>query len=153
MGIRRLFPLTEAGIVIGLTAMKMKIFAVMAFGALLLAGVGCVSTVSGTKTAGVPWIKDSMVGNYERSVDQVTEAAKAVILANGTLVNETTQYEQTNTVRTVEGKVSSRRVWIRITAIEPKVTQVQVQTRNSAGGSDLELAHELEKQIALKLVR
>jgi len=133
--------------------MKMKIFAVMAFGALLLAGVGCVSTVSGTKTAGVPWIKDSMVGNYERSVDQVTEAAKAVILANGTLVNETTQYEQTNTVRTVEGKVSSRRVWIRITAIEPKVTQVQVQTRNSAGGSDLELAHELEKQIALKLVR
>jgi hypothetical protein len=126
---------------------------VMAFGALLLAGVGCVSTVSGTKTAGVPWIKDSMVGNYERSVDQVTEAAKAVILANGTLVNETTQYEQTNTVRTVEGKVSSRRVWIRITAIEPKVTQVQVQTRNSAGGSDLELAHELEKQIALKLVR
>jgi hypothetical protein len=133
--------------------MKMKIFAVMAFGALLLAGVGCVSTVSGTKTAGVPFVKDTFEGNYERTVEQVTTAAKAVIQANGTLVNETTQYAQTNSVRTVEGKVSGRRVWVRITAREPNVSQVLVEARNSAGGTDLQLAHELEKQIALQLVK
>jgi hypothetical protein len=134
--------------------MKMKIFAVTAFGALLLAGIGCVSTVSGTKTAGVPWIKDSMEGNYARTVDQAIDAAKAVIRANGTLVNETTQYSaETNSVRTVEGKVNDRRVWVRVSEREPKVTQVLVQTRNSAGGSDLGLAHELEKQIALKLAQ
>ena len=54
---------------------------------------------------------------------------------------------------TVEGKVNGRRVWVRVTEREPNVSQVLVQTRNSAGGSDLDLAHELEKQIALKLVR
>lgn len=148
-----LFPLTGAWIVIGLKAMKMKIFAVMAFGALLLAGVGCVSTVSGTKTAGVPFVKDSVEGNYARTVEQVTEAAKAVIQANGTLVNESKQYQQTNEVRTVEGKVSGRRVWVRVTAREASVSQVLVQTRNSAGGTDIGLAHELEKQIALQLVK
>lgn len=133
--------------------MKMKILAGMVCGALLLAGAGCVSTVSGTKTAGVPFIKDSVEGNYARTVDQVVEAAKAVIQFNGTLVNETTQYVQTNSVRTVEGRVSERRVWVRVSEREPNVTQVLVQTRNSAGGSDLGLAHELEKQIALKLVK
>jgi hypothetical protein len=30
---------------------------------------------------------------------------------------------------------------------------VTVQTRTPGGGSDIDLAHELEKQIALKLVR
>jgi hypothetical protein len=133
--------------------MKMKILAGMVCGTLLLAGAGCVSTVSGTKTAGVPFIKDSVEGNYARTVDQVVEAAKAVIQFNGTLVNETTQYVQTNSVRTVEGRVSERRVWVRVSEREANVTQVLVQTRNSAGGSDLGLAHELEKQIALKLVK
>jgi len=133
--------------------MKMKILAGMVCGTLLLAGAGCVSTVSGTKTAGVPFIKDSVEGNYARTVDQVIEAAKAVIQFNGTLVNETTQYVQTNSVRTVEGRVSERRVWVRVSEREANVTQVLVQTRNSAGGSDLGLAHELEKQIALKLVK
>jgi len=133
--------------------MKMKILAGMVFGALLLAGAGCVSTVSGTKTAGVPFIKDSVEGNYARTVDQVIVAAKAVIQFNGTLVNETTQYVQTNSVRTVEGRVSERRVWVRVSEREANVTQVLVQARNSAGGSDLGLAHELEKQIALKLVK
>jgi hypothetical protein len=33
------------------------------------------------------------------------------------------------------------------------VTAVIVQVRTKGGGRDLDLAHELEKQIALKLVR
>jgi hypothetical protein len=33
------------------------------------------------------------------------------------------------------------------------VTEVIVQTRTAGGGADLDLAHELEKQIALKLVQ
>jgi hypothetical protein len=37
--------------------------------------------------------------------------------------------------------------------VDPIVTQVTVQTRTQSGVSDIELAHEIEKQIALRLVR
>ena len=124
-------------------------------GALLIgavvAGAGCVSTVSDRTTAGVPFIKDRVEGRYQRPLEQVFEAAKMVIKKNGVLVNESTLYNQTNTVKTVEGKVNQRSVWVRVEAVDPKTTGVVVQTRTSAGGSDIDLAHELEKEIALEL--
>ncbi len=113
----------------------------------------CVSTVNQRTTPGVPFVKDKMEGRYERSVDQCFTAAKEVVSSLGTLVNESTLYNQTNTVKTVEGKVNQRSVWIRIAPVDQKVTSVLVQTRTQAGGGDLELAHEIEKEIALKLVR
>ena len=131
--------------------MRTTIFAIL-FGAVLV-GAGCISTVDERKTAGVPFIKDRVEGRYERTVDQVTQAAKQVVSSNGVLVNETTLYAQTNAVRTVEGKVNQRTVWVRVEAVDPKITAVTVQTRTPSGGSDIDLAHELEKEIALKLVR
>ncbi|HLH56896.1 MAG TPA: DUF3568 family protein [Verrucomicrobiae bacterium] len=131
--------------------MKQIIFAI-SLGAVLL-GAGCVSTVDERKTAGVPFIKDRIEGRYERSVDQVAQAAKQVVSSNGVLVNESTIYNQTNAIKTVEGKVNQRTVWVRIEEIDPKVTAVTVQTRTPGGGSDIDLAHDLEKQIALKLVQ
>jgi hypothetical protein len=92
-------------------------------------------------------------GQYERTVDQVAQAAKQVITSNGVLVNESTLYNRTNAVKTVEGKVNQRSVWVRIEGVDPKVTAVTVQTRTSGGGTDIDLAHEIEKQIALKLVQ
>ena len=132
--------------------MKTTIFAIL-FGVVLTSVVGCVSTVDDHTTAGVPFIKDRVEGRYERTVDQVAEAAKQVMTSQGVLVNEGTLYNQTNAVRTVEGKVNQRTVWMRVQAIDPKITSVTVQTRGPGGGSDLDLAHELEKQIALKLVQ
>ena len=114
-------------------------------------GVGCVSTVNDRTSAGVPFIRDRVEGRYERSVPQVFDAARDVVKQNGVLVNESTIYNQTNTVKTVEGKVNQRNVWVRVEEIDPKITAVIVQTRTPAGGSDIDLAHELEKQIALKL--
>ena len=72
---------------------------------------------------------------------------------NGTLVNESILHSETNTVKTVEGKVNQRSVWVRVEAVAPNITGVAVQTRTKGGGSDLDLAHEIEKQIALKLVK
>lgn len=132
--------------------MSMKMWLAILLGAVIV-GAGCVNTVDERKTAGVPFIKDRVGGRYERSVDQVTQAAKQVVSANGVLINESTLYDQTNAVKTVEGKVNQRTVWVRIEYVDPKVTEVTVQTRTSGGGTDIELAHELEKQIALKLVR
>ena len=118
-----------------------------------LLAVGCVRTVTGKSTAAMPFAKDKVTGYYERPVDAVYTAAKEVVKYNGTLVNETIVHNQTNSVRTVEGKVNLRNVWIRVESMDPKTTGVTVQTRTTGGSSDLDLAHELEKQIALKLVR
>jgi len=130
--------------------MKTKIFLAV-IGAAILA-IGCVSTVSGGKTGGVPFIKDSVEGRYERSVDEVFTAAKDVITNDGVLVNESILHTETNMVKTAEGKINQRSVWVRVEAVDPKVTSIAVQTRTSAGGSDLDLAHQVEKEIALKLV-
>ncbi|HEV2394687.1 MAG TPA: DUF3568 family protein [Verrucomicrobiae bacterium] len=129
--------------------MKLK-FLAMSIGAVLLLA-GCVSTVNQRTTPGMPFIKDRVEGRYERSVDEVFQAAKQVISNNGVLVNESTLYNQTNTVKTVEGKVNQRNVWVRVEPVDPKITQVTVQTRTPGGGADIDLAHELEKEIALKL--
>ncbi len=129
--------------------MNTKILAIL-FGTAILA-VGCISTVNQRTTPGVPFIKDKITGRYQRSVDQCFTAAKEVVSSLGTLVNESTLYNQTNTVKTVEGKVNQRSVWVRIEPVDQTITQVVVQTRTQGGGSDLDLAAEIEKQIALKL--
>jgi hypothetical protein len=115
---------------------------------------GCIRTVTGRNTGGVPFVKDRFEGRYERTVDQVFGAAKLVITENGVLLTESTLHGQVNDVRVVEGKVNQRNVWIRVEGIDPKpITAVTVQARTKGGGSDMGLVHELEKQIALKLAR
>lgn len=135
--------------------MKTKFFAAFV-GAAILAS-GCVDTVSGRKTAGVPFIKDKIESRYERPLDDVFKAAKDVITYRGTLVNESILHGQTNALnniaKTIEGKVNQRTVWVRVEQIDPKVTAVAVQTRTQNGGTDIDLAAQIDKEIALKLVR
>lgn len=134
--------------------MKIKFLAALAgfIGAVIFI-TGCVGTVAGGKTGGTPFVKDKIEGQYERSVAEVLDAAKKVIVANGVLVKETTLHSETNTVQAIEGKVNQRNVWVRVEPVDSKVSAVTVQVRTQGGGSDIDLAHELEKQIALKLVR
>ncbi len=106
---------------------------------------GCVKTVDGHMKAGVPFIKDRIVSSYERPVAQIFAAAKEVIAANGTLNREDTIN------KTVEGKVNQRTVFVKVAEVDPNVTQVIVQVRTKAGVSDIDLAAELDKQIALRL--
>lgn len=106
---------------------------------------GCVKTVDGHMKAGVPFIKDKIVSSYERPVAQIFAAAKEVIAANGTLNREDTIN------KTVEGKVNQRTVFVKVAEVDPNVTQVIVQVRTKAGVSDIDLAAELDKQIALRL--
>jgi len=122
---------------------------------MLVAVVGCVSTVNERTTAGVPFVKDKVEGRYERPVEQCFDAAKDVVRNLGTLLNEETLYNSTKSipVKTVQGKINQRNVWVRIEPVDTTVTSVVVQTRTAGGGSDIELAHEVEKRIALKLVK
>lgn len=134
-------------------AMKNKLFPVLVVAILCGLILGCVGTVGNRRTAGVPFLKDRMAGRYERGLDEVFEATKEVIRFNGTLVAENILHGMTNMVKVAEGRINQRRVYVRVEALEPKLTQVTVQARTAGGGADVNLAHEIEKQIALKLVR
>ena len=136
--------------------MKTKIFAAL-LALAVVAVVGCVDTVAGRKTAGVPLIKDTIEARYDKPLDQVYEAAKTVIRDNGTLVSEHVVYGRTNTVdnlaKVVEGRVNQRSVLVRVEQREPSISDVAVQVRTQGGGADIDLAAQIDKQIALKLVR
>jgi hypothetical protein len=132
--------------------MKTKIFFAAGAAAVILAVAGCVDTVTNKQTIGIPLVRDSVEGRYERSVDQVFQAALGVMQHAGTLVSEATLHGQTNTVKTIEAKVNQRNVYVRVESVAPNITGVAVQTRTPGGATDIGLAHELEKEIALALV-
>ena len=107
---------------------------------------GCVETVDGRTQAGVPFTKDSIEGRYERSVPQVVAAARAVLNFNGKLTAD-------NSVNnSLVGRVNQSTVYVKVDEIDSAkpISRVTVQARTAAG-TDLDLAHEIEKQIALQL--
>ncbi|MGV3754931.1 MAG: DUF3568 family protein [Verrucomicrobiota bacterium] len=125
--------------------MKTNWMILLAAVAITTLSTGCVKTVDGHMKAGVPFIKDKIISSYERPVAQIFTAAKEVLAANGTLNREDTIN------KTVEGKVNQRTVFVKISEVDPNVTQVTVQVRTKAGVSDIDLAAEIDKQIALRL--
>jgi len=132
--------------------MKKTIFAALAGVAII--ATGCVNTVSDTKTLATTWNPDSVAGRYQRSVDQVYQASLMVIQQNGVLLTEFIPHDTTNNVRSLEGRVNDLKVWIRVEGIDNKpTTQVDVQARTKWGQSDINVVHELEKEIALQLAR
>jgi Protein of unknown function (DUF3568) len=131
--------------------MKIKIFAALAGAVIITAG--CTSTVSDTHTPAITWSKDNLSQRYERSVDQAYQASVAVIQSNGVLITEYIPHDNTNTVRSLQGKVNEKNVWIRVEGIDPKTTEVTVQVRSKWGVSDVSLASELLTQVALQLAR
>lgn len=129
--------------------MKTKISVVL-LGALVLVA-GCVKTVNDRHAFALTPGKDKFESRYERSVDQVYAAAVDVVKQNGVIARESIISPGTNSVRSIEAKVNSRKVWVRVEAVDPKVTSVKVQVRTPGGGTDLDLTQELQKQIAIAL--
>ena len=127
--------------------MKMKNFALLAVIVLTTFGTGCYSTLDGRVNGGVPWAKDKIESRYERTTEQLFAAAKAVLSFNGALEGENT------ITRTLWAKVNTRTVWVIVDEIDPKVSQVTVQARTKGGSSDIDLASEMDKQIALRLAK
>ncbi len=123
--------------------MKKLVFLALTMAAVLLNG--CYSTEEGSKKLGMPFADDKIESRYQRSVFQVFNAAKEVLAFNGTLTSE-------NTIdNTLGAKVDNRSVWVRVDEIGDGVARSFVQVRGPTGGPDLNLAAELDKQIALKL--
>jgi len=127
----------------------------MALAAIAIATAGCVTTVSDTNIAGNPVGRDAVAGRYQRSVDEVYRAAIQVINNDGTLLTEYIPHDTTNVVRAFMGQVNQNKVWVRVEAVDPQtpITQITVEARTKWGNQDLDLAHELEKEVALQLAR
>jgi hypothetical protein len=131
--------------------MKTKFLAAFAGMGMVLLATGCIHTVSGTRTTAMSFGEDRFSGRYERSPDQVYQASVIVLNHDGTLITEYIPHDTTNSVRAMYGKVDQHNVWIRVVSVDPKITEVTVQARSSAGFRDQDLVHELEKEIALQL--
>jgi Protein of unknown function (DUF3568) len=129
--------------------MKIRILAVT-LGALAVM-VGCVSTVNDRSTVADPFVKDRLENRYERSMGQVYDASLWVMKALGTVSRESVINPGTNEVKSIEGKVNDRKVWMRVQSVDPKVTAVTVQVRTSTGASDKPLTHDIATQIAVRL--
>ncbi len=125
--------------------MKFRIIASLALCVFGLVLSGCYTTVDGGKKAGMPWMKDTIEGRYERSVDQLYEASLEVLSFNGTLVSE-------NRINSsIVAKVDTTTVYVQIEAVGPTISRVLVQSRTRFGRPDVDLSSEIEKQIALQL--
>jgi hypothetical protein len=134
--------------------MRTRLLAV--FFGLALAGAGCAGT-DHDKNAGDSYAKDRIEAQYPRPVNQVYQAALDVLRENGAVVDQTALNSQTNNVNTIgrkiEGKVKESTVWIQVRQLDAQTTSVIVQTRAATGGSDMDLAATIDKEIDLKLRR
>lgn len=52
---------------------------------------------------------------------------------------------------TMEANVNQRTIWVKIQPVDDKITLVTVQARTKWGSADVNLAAEIDKQIALRL--
>jgi hypothetical protein len=106
---------------------------------------GCQHTPDGRRRAGVPFVKDTIESRYQRPTAQIFAAARQVLELNGTLTGE-------NTINsTLEAQIDNRSVIVKVDEVEPGVSRVLVEARRKGGAADIDLAAEVDKQIALKL--
>jgi len=125
--------------------MKIKIFSSVALSACLVLMTGCIGTQDGHHVAGVPFTKDRFVSRYERPVPQLASAVRAVLNRNGKVLVD-------NSVNnSFEAKVNQHTVWVKVSDVDGKVSEVVVQARGSMTG-DADTAAELSKQIGMALV-
>ena len=128
--------------------MKINFLALLAGIAVIAAG--CVNTVTDQHAFASTWGQDTITARYPRTQEQVYHAATFVVAQDGVLKREYIT-PGTNVVRSLQAKVSQRDVWIRVTEVNPQTAQVEIQARDDWGGSDVSLASQLDKEIALQL--
>jgi hypothetical protein len=125
--------------------MKIKVLSILALAVSLILLPACISTEDGHHVAGMPLTKDRIVSRYARPVPQLTAAVRTVLNRNGKILID-------NTVNnSFEAKVNQHRVWVKVTDVDGRVTEVTVQARGSMSG-DVETAAEISKQIGMMLV-
>ncbi len=124
--------------------MKYTILLALIISSAAMLFTGCVETATGRVTPGMPLLTDTKVSRYPRTMVQVSQATEVVLARMGKLVS----HDIVNNY--YEAKVNQRSVYVHLEEVEKTITQVSVQARTSLG-SDIQLAAEIDKQIALQL--
>jgi hypothetical protein len=124
--------------------MKFNLLGLIAAVSILAFAGGCTTSPDGITHAAVPG-KNKIVSRYERSVDQIFAAAKEVLKFNGTLFREEL------VTHTLEANVDTRKVWVGVEEVEPRISKVTVIAIKKNKMGDVDLAAEIDKQIALRL--
>jgi hypothetical protein len=125
--------------------MKIKFLSLLALSASLVLLAGCIGTEDGHSVAGVPFTKDQIVSRYARPVSELASVTRTVLNRNGKLLVD-------NSVNnSFEARVNQHTVWVKLTDIDGKITQVVVQARGSLTG-DVDTAAEISTQIGMMLV-
>ena len=125
--------------------MKLNTAGWLALVALVTTLTGCYSTPDGRNRMGMPFSKDKIESRYERPVDKIVAAAKEVLTYNGTMTSDNT------ITHVLEARIDNRTVWVRVEEVDANLSRVVVQARRKGGTSDIDLASEIDKQIALRL--
>ena len=128
-----------------ITVMRSNALALFAVSTFLLLATGCVRTLDGRREAANPLVQDQIVRVYERPVTQCWNAAKDVLAVNGAIYSEDVMQS------TVSARVDNKIVRIKVESMDPKLTRVLIQVRTKMGNSDLDLAGEIDTQVALRL--
>jgi len=129
--------------------MKKTLFGLVGAVAMAVVGTGCITTVDGHKSAGVPFRKDRIVSRYQIPVEQVFNASKEVLAGEKGGLGVLESENRVN--NSLVAKVNTRKVYILISEVEPNITEIVVQVRTDAGWPDVDWAAEIDKQIALRL--
>ena len=129
--------------------MKKLIFGLLGAVVIAAAGTGCISTVDGHKSAGVPFRKDRIVSRYQIPLEQVFVAAKEVLAGEKGGLGVLQSENRVN--NSLVAKVNTRMVFVKVSEVEANITEIVVQVRTDAGWSDIDWAAEIDKQIALRL--
>ncbi|HUD49173.1 MAG TPA: DUF3568 family protein [Candidatus Baltobacteraceae bacterium] len=125
--------------------MKIKFLLSLVCSVVLACFAGCVGTEDGHSTGGDPFSKDTITSRYEKPVQPLSDATRQVLTRNGKLLVD-------NSVNnTFKARINQRNVWVKVSDVDGKVSEVSVQARGSMGG-DVDLAAEISKQIALQLM-
>lgn len=125
--------------------MKFKWIVSVALAVATIGVTGCVEDLAGRPHGGVPWVKDRVEGRYEFTPAQLWTAAKDVLKHQGTLLSEDTMKN------VLEASVDERSIWVKVEEVDTRISRVLVQARTKGGGSDLEMAAFIDKQIAVRL--
>jgi hypothetical protein len=137
--------LTVTALLLEMSPMTFRLILLCVASSMAAISVGCISTPQG-KQFGVPGVRDTVVSRYERPLAQVINSAREVLSRTGSITGD----DVVNNA--VSAKIDNRSVWVTVAEVEPLVTEIKVRVRSSRGTSDLVMAAEIDKQIALGLI-
>ncbi len=122
-----------------------KFFSALALLSTVFIFSACVSGVNGRIYPGNPFTHDKLISQYQCSVEQALNASREVIKHNGEVISEDPK------TGILQGKVDQRKVNVKVSAVDEKISQITLQVLSSLNNGDIQLASELNKQIAVRL--